>query len=150
MLATHVLGTHVDDALEPEPGADGRGGNAVLTRPRLRDDAMLAETRREEDLAERVVDLVRARVVEILALEDDPAAFGCEALGLVERRRTADVALAEPVELLAERRVRAGLGPALLELVECGNQRLGDVPAAVGTVGLGGHRAASTYARTRS
>jgi len=69
MLATHVLGAHVDDALETEQRARGRRRDAVLTRSGLGDDAMLPHPLREERLAERVVDLVRACVCEILALE---------------------------------------------------------------------------------
>ncbi len=82
MLAAHVLGAHVDDALEPEARAHGRRRDAVLTRTGLRDDPPLAEPRREQDLAERVVDLVRPGVVQVLALEDDPASRRREALGL--------------------------------------------------------------------
>ena len=143
MLPAHVLGAHVDDALEPETSADRRGGDAVLSCARLRDDAALAEARREQDLAERVVDLVCASVIQILALEDDPAAIGCEAFGLVQRGRSPDVVPSEPVELLAKRRIRVGLGPPALELVQRRDERLGDVAAAVVAVGLG-HRAAST------
>ena len=99
MLPAHVLGAHVHDALEPEARADRRGRDPVLARTRLGHDASLAEARREKDLSERVVDLVRAGVVEVLALEDDAAARRREALRLVERRRTSDVTLAEAVEL---------------------------------------------------
>ena len=46
--------------------------------------------------------------------------------------------------------IRAQRLPGLRQLVECRNQRLGDVPAAVGAEGRGGHRAASTHARSAS
>ena len=68
-LPRHVLRAHVHHALEPEPGAHRRGGDAVLARAGLRDDAALAHPEREQRLADRVVDLVRAGVVQILALE---------------------------------------------------------------------------------
>ena len=71
LLALHVRGAHVDDALEAEARAHGRGGDAVLPRARLRDDALLPHSLREEGLADGVVDLVRARVVQVLALEVD-------------------------------------------------------------------------------
>src|ERR671936_821523 len=48
------------------------GGDSVLTRAGLRDDSPLAEPGREQSLADRVVDLVRPGVAEILALEEDP------------------------------------------------------------------------------
>ncbi len=71
-LPLHVLGAHVDDAVEPEARADGRGGDPVLARARLGDDPLLAEPARDERLPDRVVDLVRARVAEVLALQVDP------------------------------------------------------------------------------
>ena len=144
MLPAHVLGAHVDDALEPETSADGRGRDAVLAGAGLRDDAPLAEARREQDLAERVVDLVRARVVQVLALEDDPAALGREALGLVQRRRSTDVAPPSRSSSSRNAGSRVGLRPAALELVERRDERLGDVAAAVVAVGLAVIAAAST------
>ena len=89
-LAAHVLLAHVDDALEPEARADRRGRDAVLAGAGLGDDALLAEPPREHRLAERVVELVRAGVEEILALEVDALA-GREPLGERERRRAAGV-----------------------------------------------------------
>ena len=145
MLPAHVLGAHVDDALEPEARADGRSGNAMLPGPRLGDDPALTEPRCEQDLPDRVVDLVRARVAEVLALEHDLPALRCEALGLVQRRRTADVVLAQAVELSAERRVGDRLRPALLELVERRDERLRDEAPAVRAVQTARQaRAAST------
>ena len=44
-------------------------GQALLARARLRDDARLAKSSREQRLAERVVDLVGAGVGEVLPLE---------------------------------------------------------------------------------
>ena len=46
-LAAHVLGAHVDDALEPEAGADGGGRDAVLAGAGLGDDPLLAQPARE-------------------------------------------------------------------------------------------------------
>ena len=61
-LAAHVLGAHVDDAVEPEARADGGGGDAVLAGAGLGDDPLLAEPAREHGLAEGVVELVSAGV----------------------------------------------------------------------------------------
>ena len=71
-LPAHVLGAHVDDAFEPEAGADGRGRDAVLAGAGLGDDPLLAEPAREHGLSERVVQLVRAGVQEVFALEVEP------------------------------------------------------------------------------
>ena len=75
-LAAHVLGAHVDDALEAEAGADGRGRDAVLAGAGLGDDPLLAEPRGEHRLAERVVELVRAGVEQVLALQVDALVRG--------------------------------------------------------------------------
>ena len=141
-LPAHVLGAHVDDALEAEARADGRGGDAVLAGARLGDDPPLAEPPREHRLAERVVQLVRARVQEVLALQVDPLA-GREALGERQRRRAGRrTSRPQLVELGAERGVLRRCAPARLELVERRDQRLGDVAAAVRAVPAG-HRAAA-------
>src|ERR1043165_1380077 len=68
-LAAHVFSAHVDDAAQAEESADRGRGDAVLARARLGDDATLAHASREQDLSERVVDLVRACVREVFALE---------------------------------------------------------------------------------
>ena len=79
-LAAHVLRAHVDDALEPEACAGRRGRDAVLARAGLGDDPLLSEPPGEHDLAERVVDLVRAGVVQVLAFQVEALA-GREAIG---------------------------------------------------------------------
>jgi hypothetical protein len=105
----------------------------VLAGAGLRDDPLLPEPHREERLPHRVVDLVRAGVVQVLALEQDPAALA-QALGGVERRGAADVRRLERVELGAEARVVLDRVPARDELVERRDERLGDVAPAVRAV----------------
>ena len=73
LLPPHVLLAHVDDALVAEARADGRRRDAVLAGAGLGDDALLAEPPREHRLAERVVQLVRAGVEQVLALQVDAA-----------------------------------------------------------------------------
>ena len=75
-LAAHVLRAHVDDALQAEQRARRRGGHAVLARAGLGDDPRLAHALGQQALAERVVELVRARVHQVLALEPDRPAGG--------------------------------------------------------------------------
>ena len=110
-LTPHVLGAHVDVALEAEQRARGRGRDAVLAGAGLGDDARLAHALGEQRLPERVVDLVRAGVREVLALEKDAHAVATrargEACGLVDRRRPADVVLQQSIELGAERGIGA-------------------------------------------
>ena len=73
---------HVDDAGQAEPGGGGGARDAVLTRARLGDDALGTQPLRKQGLAQGVIDLVRAGVRQVLALEPDARA---PALG--ERRR---------------------------------------------------------------
>ena len=76
LLPLDVDGTHIDDAFEAEARAQGRGRDAVHAGAGLGDHAFLSHAPRQKDLAEHVVDLVRAGVVELLALEID---FGAAA-----------------------------------------------------------------------
>src|SRR5206468_6941701 len=92
-----------------------------------------AHAAREQALAERVVDLVGAGVEQVLALEEHAAARSlAEAMGLDERARASRELAQRPVQLGLERRVRAGAGVFLGELVERVDQRLGHEPATVG------------------
>jgi hypothetical protein len=59
-------------ALQAEQCAGCCGGDTVLAGARFRDDALLAHAPREKRLAERVVDLVRASVGQVLPLQEDP------------------------------------------------------------------------------
>jgi hypothetical protein len=73
----------------------------VLTRARLGDDALLAHLLSEKRLADGVVDLVRAGVVQILALEVDVrgAVVLGEALSEIQGVRAPDVVLQDGREL---------------------------------------------------
>ena len=75
-LAPGVLLAHVDGAGQPHERGRGRRRDAVLAGAGLGDDPGLADPLGEQRLAEHVVDLVRAGVVEVLALEQDPGAAG--------------------------------------------------------------------------
>ena len=78
---------HEDDALQPEARADRRRRHAVLARAGLGDDPGLAHAPGQQDLAEHVVDLVRAGVVQLVALEVDLRA--AEPLASAARRSRA-------------------------------------------------------------
>ncbi len=107
----------------------------MLAGAGLGDDARLAHALGEQGLADAVVHLVRAGVVQILALEVDlgAAADLGEALGVIDRRRTADEMLEFVVVLGAEGRVGLGSGVSGLQLIEGSEQRFGDEDTAVGT-----------------
>ena len=69
LLALHVHVAHVDHALEIQQRAHRRRGHAMLTRAGLGDHALLAHAFGQQSLPECVVDLVRARVQQIFALQ---------------------------------------------------------------------------------
>ena len=150
-LATGVLLPHVHDARQAEERAGGRGRDPVHAGAGLGDDALLAEPLREQRLPERVVDLVRAGVREVLSLQPDAVP---ELLGQTRRARVIGVgrptkSLGQRRELLAEAGVHPERRPGVGELVERRDQHLGHVasavlaepPAGVGEVGRRSSRA---------
>ena len=88
---------------------------------------------REQRLADGVVDLVRAGVVEVFALEKDlrAADFLRQALGVIDRRRPADVMLQIAIEFGDELRIAAQTQIRVGQFLERRHQRFGDVDAAV-------------------
>ncbi len=69
-LARDVVGAHVDDALQPEERT-GRGGrHPVLAGAGFRNHPGLPHPARQQHLSHGVVDLVRAGMGEVLALEE--------------------------------------------------------------------------------
>ena len=104
----------------------------MLARARFRDDALFAHAPREQDLAEGVVDLMRAGVEQIFALQINLRAAELlrEALGKVERRGPSAVVAEQAVEF----GVKGGIGLGALvfggEFEQRGHQRLGHEHAA--------------------
>ncbi len=132
MLTARVLGAHVDDALEIEQRAHGRGRHPMLAGAGLGDDPPLAHPLGQQRLAERVVELVRARVVEILALEIHAApGVRRQPARAIQRRRAPSEVAQQPVQLATIRRILASLHPRMLQLGEGGHQRLWDILPAV-------------------
>ena len=131
-LTAGVLDAHVDDALHVQQRTHGRRRHAVLAGARLGDDPPLAHAPGQQHLAERVVELVRARVVEILALQvhGPPGSLG-EPAREVQRRRAPGEVAQQAVQLRVVLRVRPRLEPRLLQLRQRRHQRLGHELSAV-------------------
>ncbi len=68
-LPLHVLRAHVYDAFHAKARRHCRRGHAVLSRARFRDNPALAHSFRQQRLAQAVVDLVRAGMQQIFALD---------------------------------------------------------------------------------
>ena len=70
-LTLSILSAHVDRAFQAQKRRGRRRGHAVLSRAGLRNDAGLSQLLGEQRLPKHVVNLVRPRMVQILALEED-------------------------------------------------------------------------------
>ena len=133
-LAANVLGPHVDDALHAQPRRHRGRGHAVLAGAGLADHARLAHVAGQQGLADGVVDLVRAGVVQILALEPDLRAAEppAPALGVIERRRTTHVVGQIAVQLGPEFGIVAQAFVGLAQFLDGLHQGLGDETSTVG------------------
>ncbi len=132
-LTLHVDRTHVDNARQTQPGTGSRGRHAVLTGTGLGDDPLGSEALCQQCLADGVVDLMRAGMRQILALQPDlraPPFRKSRAVG--ERRGAADPAL----ELLFVFGLKIGgmqvLANAFFQALQRRNEGLGHKPTAEG------------------
>jgi hypothetical protein len=132
-LAAAIFRTHVDNAFQAQQRGGGGAGDAVLACAGLGDDAGLAHALGQEGLAQDVVDLVRAGVVQVLPLEEDPHSPGVfgETLGLGQEGWPAGVVLVQLGDLRDEVGISLGLFERVLKLVQGRDQRLGHPPATV-------------------
>ena len=73
-LSARILFAHVNDAFKAKKGANSCGRDTVLSCACFGDDTALAHAQGEQYLTERVIDLVRTCVIQILSLEIDPGA----------------------------------------------------------------------------
>ena len=139
-MALDVLRAHEHLALESEAGGDGGGGDAVLARAGFGDDALLAHAPGEQALADDVVDLVRAGVRAILALEPEARAADVvgEALREIERRGPPGVVAEHGAEFRHEGGIVLRLLPGGFDVEQGGHERFADEPAAIGAEVAGG------------
>jgi hypothetical protein len=132
----------------------------MLASAGLSDDAAFPHPACKEDLAESVVDFVRAGVEKILALQIDFCAAESlrKALRQIKRSRTPGEIAEQFIELALKSRVSLCAFVFGRQVIQRGHQRLGDEHAAVGTevaveVGellKGGHRKTSNVQRLTS
>ena len=132
-LTAHVLGAHVDDALEAKARTDRGGGHTVLARTGFGNDPLFAHPQGQECLAQGVVDLVGAGVIEVFALQPNArAALGAavvlaQPFRFVEGVRPADVVAQQVIEPLRERGILPGFCSGPLQFRQGGDQGLGNV-----------------------
>ena len=102
---------------ETEQRAGRRRRHTVLSGAGLRDDPALTHPLGQEGLAQGVIDLVRAGVGEVLALEKQPhATLARRSTSFVERCRTTNVGGEQATQRLEKRRIapRVLVGPRQL------------------------------------
>src|SRR3989442_14328488 len=101
----------------------------MLARASLGDDAFLAHAQRQQGLADGVVQLVGARVAQVLALEVNMRATEvlAEAGRRVQRGGPPDKCSAVARQLQLELGIGLGLVPNVLELFQRPHQRLGEL-----------------------
>jgi hypothetical protein len=127
VLPPHVLAAHVHVAREPERRRGGRGRDAVLPRAGLGDHPPLAHAPGEQRLPDRVVDLVRAGVVEVFALEVNLRAAEVvgETFSEVQPAGPPDELAEVAVELAFEVRINLRARVLRFELPQRRDERLG-------------------------
>ncbi len=133
LLPLDVGGAHIDDAGQVEERAGGRRRHPVLAGAGLGDDPALAHPPRQQDLAQHVVDLVRAGMVELVALQIElgAAEMPGQPLGEIERARPPDIMFEVIVELGLKARVVLGLVIGGLDRQDQRHQGLGDKAPAI-------------------
>ena len=132
-LPPHVFRAHVDDALEAQQRAHGGGGDAMLSGAGFGDHAMLAHALDQQRLSQAVVDLVRAGVQQVFALQIDlgAAQFFRQALREKQRRGTPGKSAQQYVKTLLEFRILLRFLVIPLQFVERRHQRLGNIAPAI-------------------
>ena len=119
-LAVNVGLAHVHHALLVQAGCHGGRSHAMLAGAGLGNHPFLAHVVRQQTLAHGVVDLVRAGVVQVFALEQyaRTATLLAEAPGMVQRRGTAYIVGQVIVQAGHEFIVFTPAVPGLAQLVQ--------------------------------
>ena len=103
MLAFHIRLTHIDDTFHIHQRRDGSGRHAMLPGSRLGDDTGFPHPACQQDLPDRVVDLMSAGMVQVFTFQINLAAIHLtQPFGQVERRGTADIVPKQPVKFFLE------------------------------------------------
>ena len=134
VLALHIHFTHADGAFQPHQGRCGRSGHPMLACAGFRNNALLAHALCQQALPKGIVDLVRAQMVKVFALEPYLRAAKVTAqIGAVEYRiGPPSVVGAKIIQLFLEGRIRLGGLHGFGHFVQTGLERLGYELPAVG------------------
>ena len=135
-LALHVDRAHVNLARHAEERGNRGRGDAMHPRAGLGDQALLAHAAREQRLPDGVVHLVRTRVVQVFALEENlrAAQAFAQAPRMRQRRFPPDIVVQELHEFPLERGIGLGRRVGLRQFVQRLHQCFSDVLSAVFSV----------------
>ena len=133
-LPMHVLLAHVHDALHAEERGRGGRGHAVLTGAGFRHQTFFAHALGEQHLTEGVVDLVRAEMVQVFALQIDlrAAEFAAQIAAVEDGRRTPAVVGEQIGQLSLEFGIVAIFNEGVVDFVQHLFEGLGNELTAVG------------------
>ena len=103
-LLLNVNFSHVDVAFQTKVGGGGRNGNSVLSGTRLGDQLLFAEVRGQQTFSHAMIELVCARVIEVLSFQVDltVAKVVRQPFTMVNGRRPALKFLADAAKLMNE------------------------------------------------
>src|SRR4029077_1332792 len=132
-LPLHVFRAHIHGACETEPRRNGRRCNAMLPGASFRHHAALPHPHREQALSYAVVNLVRARVEQIFALQVNPrpAKMLAQPRSKLKWRWAPSEISKERIELRLKFRIFSSFGVRLLELFERSDQRFWNIAAPI-------------------
>ena len=127
-LPHRVFGPHIDDALQPQHRAHRGRGHAVLPRARLGNDPRLPHPLRQQALPQRIVNLVRPGVRQILPFQVNAraAAVPGQVFGIIQRRRPPRVVPQQMAEPFRKPPVILRRPVGLLQLRQGRHHRLGN------------------------
>ena len=123
LLPLHIDLAHVDRAGQAEQRRDGGRGNAVLPRASFGDDTGLAHALGQQDLTQAIIDLVTARMVQLIALEIDLGAADMlgQTLGKIKRARPTGILRQVIIQFLAKAGVSLGGAIGVLQFQDQGH-----------------------------
>ncbi len=132
-LPPHVFSAHVNHALQTRPGANRRCRHSVLTGSGFSDDAAFAHSPGQQNLSERVVDFVSARVIQVFSLQVNlrAAQMSGQTFGKSNRRRPPDEFAQQTMKFLLKRRIVFCDSIRALQFVQRVHQSFRDEAAAV-------------------
>ena len=122
----------------------------MLSGACFRDDPLLSHSDREQTLAETVIDLVRAGMVQIFAFEVNPGAAPClcKPLGEIERSRPSGIILEEPVEFRMKFWISLGRFVGFFQFLQRMHERFGHkLPAIISKMTFHGVPISATSVR---